>query len=428
MYSEVKAAEAALADQAQGAAHQAEAAHAVAQTTAIQPEVMQPGEVGVRLATTESWASQHRKGIRNTIAVTVVGLVASFGVDRLFFAGSSSASTPKPTPAGASGQPLPAFSGALAASQAKNCTPLTLNPSSFPGRPNAILPAGPNVSSSDQASTYSSSLFSNNNLGNRVDPVTEATMFAVIGNPATSSGTQAELDIHTQFESAYNQMTGSDTSKADHITAAQRFCAANALIMGETVGYSSDAIAANTPYTQINGVVGKNGHNYDISFDTTISKHQISGITYRAQAAGGNGVSGFYEVVVPTDKKGKIEGPIDILGPLPTQSNKKGPNSGSSASSPDVGSAPLGSTPAGSSGPNGKINEHLPGTPPEFSPTPGPHPTPGPTATAPPETSPPATAPPETSPPATSPPATSPPTTGAPKTSVPPTTDPWAGK
>jgi len=248
-----------------------------------------------------------------------------------------------------------------------------------------------------------------------------------MGGPATTSGTATETDVHQQFESAFAQMTTGDKSAKE--TAAEKFCGANMLVMGETVGFSTDAIAKGTAYTQINAIVGTDGKIGDIKLTPTASRNDISGITYKAQAANASNIYGFYEVVLPTDKNGNVEGPVDVLGLQPNQSNATDStnpkNGGPSNSDKTQSSNPDGKTPAGGVTIGGKTKENQPGVAPEYSPTTGPHPTPGPTTgpTSPGNTTPVTT--PNTYPPGTTPnttPNTVPPTT-TPNT-VPPTTTP----
>ena len=222
----------------------------------------------------------------------------------------------------------------------------------YPGNPDEIIPQKSNgqeiseVTNDDEAATYIKGLFSKKGpMGKYYDPAVIATLWTLMGYPATTNGYQTEDSILAIFSSSFDQMT--TNNKGFNNLSANKFCKSTKSIMSSTnFSFEDVAIAKGTLITQIEAVT-KNGKIYNIDLKSFNAKDNISGIVFKIQNK--SALNGFITVVIDN------QGNIWVTGIQPTSGGSSS-NSQSKSSNQSQKSSGGG----GVTG-NGKVSENLSG-------------------------------------------------------------------
>ena len=229
-----------------------------------------------------------------------------------------------------------------------DCNNAEISQSVFPGDPEELVPLPIGVNSANSAATYTQRLFEKGNLGKRIDPVVAAAIYALITEPATSSGYKAEQTYSKTFEETVQQMTDPSYSPAERLQSARYFCEKNLYVLAQTVGYSSDAI----PKGMLYYAVGRGTTEGQIVITKEVAKLDVPGVVYEVTL--GSKLNGFYKVVVQTGDQ--ASGTLYIMGPIPTpqvgESQGTGNNQGVSKGN-KIESNPNGPRSGPGQGPNG---------------------------------------------------------------------------
>ncbi len=242
----------------------------------------------------------------------------------------------------------------------KACQDLTLTDNAFSfGHNNFLQPAAGSLTNNNSVAKYTQSWFNDGPIGGpKADASSIAAIYAAMGYPATSTGTNNSYNYTTEFNQAYNQMTSSNT-QANHANAVA-FCKTDALVVAETIG-SGYAIAPGQQYIALNAQYGHNKiTGMYTSSETASASSGIDGAIFKVQnAASSNKIKGFNEVVITRSGQTDIIGASAINAKNVSNNNnsspiikKNNPSTGNSKNSSGGGTAHEQSTNQGSSSNN----------------------------------------------------------------------------